>query len=281
MKHLFFLLFFATNATAILSQSGYEGLYIEQYHRTSASQNLDTNYSGSIKPGSITYRVYVDLLPGYRLQAVYGTPESPIVINSSTPFYNHASNGQTHPNIIPQRSMFRDAVMLDSWLSMGASGENTMAIPLIHDDYGLDSLLPSGLPVLNDKQKKQLAMFREKDGLKWQENLPFPTFFQMDSALKHLGSTTNGHTIEITNGAWASLGRGSIGLDSLTNNMILIGQFTTEGDLELKLNLMISSPAGESQKYTYGASTASSMHHDKLHYKARSRGRKIKYSTIK
>ena len=86
------------------------------------------------------------------------------------------------------------------------------------------------------------------DGMKEKYNLTFPTFYQMDSTIKGLGTITNTNTISTKNGAWASMGKGSQGADSLSNK-ILIAQLTTDGKLSYQLNLLIGTPDGKSEKY--------------------------------
>ena len=89
----------------------------------------------------------------------------------------------------------------------------------------------------------------EKDGMKRAEFVPFPTFYQMDSLSFVLGSSTLSNKLKVTNGAWACLGKGSAGADSLSTNCVLIAQLTTQGNLNFELNLLIGAPNGTSQKY--------------------------------
>jgi hypothetical protein len=73
----------------------------------------------------------------------------------------------------------------------------------------------------------------------------------MDDALKGLTSVSRTNTIEVANGAWACMGKGAVGLDSLGTNMVLIGQLTTSGELNYALNIMVGTPEGKSIKYVY------------------------------
>jgi hypothetical protein len=66
-----------------------------------------------------------------------------------------------------------------------------------------------------------------------------------------LGSSTKGNRIYIDNGAWACMGKGSVGVDSTGHNQVLIAQLTTAGDLDLKLNIMIGTPDGKSIQYVH------------------------------
>lgn len=62
---------------------------------------------------------------------------------------------------------------------------------------------------------------------------------------------TKSDHLEINNGAWACLGKGSIGLDSLGSNHVLIAQLTTAGELDFELNIMVGTPKGKSIKYVW------------------------------
>jgi hypothetical protein len=71
----------------------------------------------------------------------------------------------------------------------------------------------------------------------------------MDSLAYVFGSSTLSNKLKLSNAAWACLGKGSVGADSLTTNCVLIGQFTTKGNLSFELNVLIGAPNGTSQKY--------------------------------
>ncbi len=277
MRYLTFLFISVILSTAAFGQDGFEGLIIEKYYETQSFDGADSNHSGSLPAGSVTYRVYLDLAPGYRFQAVYSAKESPVLISSTAPFYNHIENGQTHPNILPERSLGKNVALLDSWLSVGAAGENHLGIPKKFDYDGKDSLLEFKDGYFANNRRGMISPMQQ-DGMIRSETLPFPTFFQMDSALMVLGSSTNGQRIKIDNGAWACMGKGSVGADSLTTNTILLGQFTTTGDITMSLNIMISNPQGKSIKYTYGQPTSGSIHDDRLmikSFKKRVRNKKL------
>jgi hypothetical protein len=71
----------------------------------------------------------------------------------------------------------------------------------------------------------------------------------MDSLAFVFGAASLSNKLEINNGAWACLGKGAVGADSLSTNCVLIAQLTTVGELSFELNLLIGAPNGSSQKY--------------------------------
>lgn len=229
------------------TQDGLEGVIVEKFYVSNQADNIGKLYSGDLPKGSVTYRIYVDLKPGFRFQAAYGSPQHPLLIESTANFYNHLENGNTHPNIIPERTYKKNVAMLDSWLSVGSCGEGHLGILKEYDDTVDDEFIVFEKGYFRNK-KKVIPLY-EKDGMKRSEFVPFPTFFKMDSLAFVFGSATLSNKLKIDNAAWACMGKGSVGADSLSTNCVLIAQLTTHGNLNFELNLLIGAPNGTSQKY--------------------------------
>ncbi|MEN9943557.1 MAG: hypothetical protein RLZZ91_1558 [Bacteroidota bacterium] len=229
------------------TQEGLEGIVVEKFYVSTKADNAGKLFSGDLAEGSVTYRIYVDLKPGFRFQAAYGSPQHPLVIESTENFYNHLENGNTHPNIIPERTYKKNITLLDSWLSAGACAEGHLGIMKEYDDSESDEFI--GFEKGYFKGKKKSVSLNEIDGMKRSAVLPVPTFFQMDFLSKVVGTTTSEKRIFTDNGAWAALGKGAVGADSLSTNCVLIAQLTTVGELSFELNLLIGAPNGSSQKY--------------------------------
>lgn len=229
------------------TQDGLEGIVVEKFYVSTKADNAGKLYSGDLPEGSVTYRIYVDLKPGYRFQAAYGSPQHPLVIESTENFYNHLENGNIQPNIIPERTYKKNITLLDSWLSAGACAEGHLGILKEYDDTISDKFI--GFEKGYFKGKKKSVPLYEVDGMKRSAVLPVPTFFQMDFLSKVIGTTTSEKRIFTDNGAWAALGKGAVGADSLSTNCVLIAQLTTVGELSFELNLLIGAPNGSSQKY--------------------------------
>jgi hypothetical protein len=112
---------------------GLDSIFVEKYYVTDST---DMMLSGSdILPiGSVTYRIFVCMKPGYKLQAVYGSEYHQMTIGSSKQIYNHPNYGNYIPNLIPDYSLRYNTVMLDSWISMGAASMDGFGILKNHDD---------------------------------------------------------------------------------------------------------------------------------------------------
>ena len=248
MIYKFRIIFFAVLASfQIFAQDGLEGIVVEKFYVSTDEDNAGKLFSGELPKGSVTYRLYVDLKPGYRFQAAYGTPTHPLTIQSSENFFNHIEDGNIQPNIIPERACRKNIALLDSWLSVGACVEGHLGILKESYDTISDKLLTFEKGYFLNEMN--VTPLNEKDGMKRTDNVPFPTFYQMDSLAFVLGSSTLSNKLKLTNAAWACLGKGSMGADSLSSNCVLIAQLTTHGSLNFELNLLIGAPNGTSQKY--------------------------------
>jgi hypothetical protein len=232
---------------ASIAQDGLEGIIVEKFYVSTKADNAGKLFSGDLPKGSVTYRIYVDLKPGYRFQAAYGAPDQPLIIQSSENFFNHVDMGRSQANIIPERTYQNNVTLLDSWLSVGSCGEGHLGILKEYDDTISDKYIKFEKGYF--RNKKKIIPLYEKDGMTRAEFLPFPTFFRMDSLGFVLGSETSSNKIEIDNAAWACMGKGSVGADSLTTNCVLIAQLTTKGSLSFELNVQIGAPDGTSESY--------------------------------
>lgn len=218
------------------AQNGLERIIVEKYYTSNHNDTLKSLVSGYLPVGSVTYRIYVDLLPEYRFYAAYGNENHELRIETNTRFFNNEDIGNTVPNVIPRRTLKKNTVMLDSWLSVGGAGEDYYGIPK-EDDDTVETILHEK-QFLQNKTKSTGYSLNERDGLLAGRNVPFPTFFGIDSIVPVFFNFSIGSAFTTTNGAWGCLG-GSIGVDSLGKNKILIAQLTTDGDLSFELNVQI------------------------------------------
>jgi hypothetical protein len=228
---------------------GLEGIIIEKYYIADKEDAYASN--GRLPAGSVTYRIYADLLPGYRLQAVYGVEDHEMKITTTTGFYNHPGFGGNVPNVIPDRILHQDLAMLDSWLSMGAASEYNWGVLKVEDDT-VNTIRSKykPTPLLQNSSKKSGIAVRDRDGLmKIDRAVPKVIGFGLDSLIKMFDKTenaTNGVIFQTKNGSWACL-EGSVG--PLESNRILIAQLTTDGTLYFELNIQIGTPDGGVERY--------------------------------
>lgn len=249
--------------TSVSFSQGLENVFVETFYSATSEDTLSELYTFPLKSSSTTYRVYLDLKPGYSLQAVYGSPEHPLKIKTSTYFFNHSEHGDVIPNVIPYRTLSKNTVMLDSWLSVGAAGEDSYGV-MLDDDDTTETVKHKNFLVSNK------SLLNHKDGLKVAGKVPRPTFFNIDKAVADVFSKkSDKNEFSTDNGGWFALG-GAKGIDSLGTNKILIGQFTTDGEFSFELNVQLGTPTpGISEKYVAINPVASDFTHSGLIYNSR------------
>ncbi len=244
-KKYLILTYIALSALSTNAQNGLEKIIVEKYYISEASDTICNSVGGKLPIGSLTYRIYVDMLPGYKLHTIYGNKNHELIIKTDTKFFNNAYVGNVIGNVIPRRNLKQNTVMLDSWLSVGAAGENLYGV-LKQDDDTIETILHD-LPCLQSSNPLAGIPIKVKDGLRSGEAVPRPTFFKIDSIANILNTQIIGSSIITNNGAWGCLG-GAIGPDSLTNRL-LIAQLTTDGILSFELNIQVGKPNSKPEKY--------------------------------
>lgn len=225
---MFTALSMAQNADTLFSKSpkGLEAIVVETYaiHPQPLS---DSNIRGVLTSGFVTYRIFVDLAPGYRLQALYGAPGRPLKISTTTSFFNFPDYGAKAGGDINDRLLNNHNLAFDSWISLGAATQSHLGILKSEDSDG--SLL-------------KYSSLREKDGLiagKLPEihyyNL-IPFFFQRQDSFH----------FEVNNGSWA-IYEGVAG--QTDSNTVLVAQLTTDGAISLSLNIQLISPERKIERF--------------------------------
>gem|GEM_PF-456013 len=248
---LTFELFFLSNSPA---QNGLECVLVEKYYISDANDTIANPDGGVLPVGSVTYRIYADMLPGYRFQAVYGvnTPgaEHECRIETSTLFFNNEDRGAATPNFTKAQAA-DNTVMLDSWLSVGAACKFNYGILKSLDD-GVATVSNTYLPpVLQNNHPDAGIPLTVQDGIIAGNATPEPvTFVGITTEVlvfDNQNDGTNGPLFLTDNGSWAAL-NGAVGPDSI-DNKVLIAQITTDGIFKFELNIQIGAPLGGVENY--------------------------------
>jgi hypothetical protein len=245
MKKSSLFVFLFMTFVSTYAQDALEGIIVEKYYVSTKKDNAKKNMSGELAVGSITYRIYVDMAPGCRFISAYGSPSHPLEISSTELIYNHADIGAEHPIRIPERSYKKNITALDSWITIGPAGENYLGVLKEADtlkDFGTVVSFEKGFLLSNKKEMGYTL--QERDGFLRSENIPDITLYNLDTSVNVLRMGTKGKTFRVENGAWASMGKGVCGVDSLGSNTILIAQITTKGKLSHELNLLMRNVDG-------------------------------------
>ena len=263
------LIFFGIFSNA---QNALENLVVEKYYVSNAADSIaayndsvtaGSGASGHLPVGSVTYRVYADMLQGYNFQAIFGDHTSSfgqndtlfphhLRLSTTTNFYNNP-NGSTAPTSW-SRTLIKNTtgsvLGLDSWFSTGAAASNAYGILKSEDIAGASAgqgganlfTTVSGNVLQNNAAVAGIPLTTQ-DGY-WYSGAPTGLAAPgavsispgMDVSILNDG-TTNGNLLSTLNGSIYIAG-GSVGPDPATNK-ILIGQFTTNGRFCYEFNIQV------------------------------------------
>ncbi len=227
------------------SQNGLEKIIVEKYYVSTAADTIGSADYGKLPIGSVTYRVYADMLPGYRFQALYGNSDHPLKISTTTSFFNNIDRGATTANAIDSKQLKNNTVALDSWFSVGASATGQFGVLKTEDD-GKINLLTLNTLLKNNALAMGIPLTEQDGNLAGSPESV--TFVGINPANGIFDATSQqGDSFTTTDGAISALS-GAKG--PTTENRILIGQFTTDGIFTFELNIQIGTPTpGVSEKY--------------------------------
>ena len=233
------------------SQVGLEGIVVEKYYVSNAADSIDASDNGAVYPlhiGSTTYRVYANLLPGYKMLQLFGNANHPLNIATTTSFYNDPNYGFKVYQGTSVNNTKKNTTLIDSYVTIGGVANGLMGVLKTEDTDGsignLQNILANTDPIIG----LPITGAGAQDGL-----MPAPVGNPIITP-NILGITTEldifdqtvGNDFSTSNAAIAALG-GVRGVDSVSNH-VLLGQFTTDGVFSFHLNLQILTPTvGESQ----------------------------------
>lgn len=112
-----FLIFFFALLTHLGLQAQLEKVIVETYYISDSTDAADST-GGYLAPGSITYRIYLDLAPGCKLTKLFGNERYRLKISGEQPFFNH-TDGKTIANTTLKSDLSSNTLALDTWLTLG------------------------------------------------------------------------------------------------------------------------------------------------------------------
>jgi hypothetical protein len=222
-----------------------EGVIVERYYVADENDASDEDGSAQLVPGSVTYRVFLDMKDGYEFQYLSGEVGHAITFNTTTSFFNNEDRGETWADALNDIHLDKNTVAIDSWLAVGAASDAHWGVLKSDDPDGAqDGVLfpndggsngvPDGL-LTNDDPFAGIPL-TDADGL-----------MAVDSAPP--ASTSLGDFPECFNTTGSSFTSENFGLAVLGDvpcptpgNKILIGQFTTDGVFSFCMNVWLRIP---------------------------------------
>ncbi len=229
-----------------LGAQGLENIIVETYYVSDANDATVNDLGGELPVGSVTRRIYVDMLPGYKLQAIYGLPNHELRIATSTLFFNNIDRGAATPTYTKNQAK-DNTVMLDTWVTVGAACSGNFGVLKSADDGVATNTNNDG--VLQNNAPTAGIPLTQQDGLLLVTGLsPQPvTSLGIDAQLALFDAENAGPVFSTFDGSWAAL-QGAVGPNSETNQ-VLIAQITTDGTLTFELNIQIGTPEGGVERY--------------------------------
>ena len=254
---------------AVAYAQGLQGIVVEKYYSTDAADGANALAEGSIttlNTGTTVYRVYVDMAAGYKYSQIFGSNANNLKVNTTTNFYNDPNYGVTiNPGTVSVNNIKKNTMMIDSWFTTGGVAVGKVGVLKSEDTDGslgnTQGILANnaggcfGLPINGSGAQDGFVASTTSTYL-------VPNALGLASSLACLEGTTPGNSITITNGAIAALG-GIVGATS--SNMVLIGQFTTDGVFTFELNLqLVNIATGLAENYVASNPTGSQLTHPSL-----------------
>ena len=226
-------------ATTFAKAQGLEGIIVEKYYEANAADSANAALNGAVTPlevGAITYRVYADLLPGYKFLATYGSDSHQFKIASTKDFYNDPNNGVKAYSATSVNNIKKNTTMIDTYLTVGGVAAGKMGVLKTEDTDGsvgnTQSILANtlggdfGLPIngtnavdgmISGSPLDVSLLLNPGENVDLFDQVSGKSFVSNNFAVTHLGGI-KGPT---------------------SSNKILLGQFTTKGDFSFELNIQI------------------------------------------
>jgi hypothetical protein len=252
-------IFFAVAETSP-AQNLIEGLNVETYYVATDDDTLSVlpGMTSGLESGMITYRVFLDLAEGVQLTSIFGNENHELSISSTGLFYNSIAGQATGHSVVELGFSNFPETLLDSYLTFGASTSTHFGVSKANDPDG--SLYPDGVGVaqiLTNDDPSAGDPITVNDGLIAVEvgNTTVPPGFVANPAIDSLRAVFGSETArssfssdsvyfgDITMPSFALTTTGVPGVGD--DNVILIGQFTTVGELEFTLNITVIDSEGE------------------------------------
>ena len=252
-KNIFLGLGLSLLMNTTFAQGGLEGIVVERYYQTDATDGANASTNGAINAlatGTVVYRVYVDMATGYKFSQLYGSATHDFKLNTTTNFYNDPNNGTTtNPASISLTNAKKNTVLIDSWFTTGGVCAGKSGVLKSED---IDGTIGNTQGVLANNPGScygaPINGTNAQDGLVSSTSLTAvnPNILGITSTQLNLLDQGTGNSFLSNNGAIAALG-GIKG--SNASNMVLVGQFTTNGVLSFEFNVQLISANGTAENW--------------------------------
>lgn len=225
-----------------------ENVIVETYYIADNNDISDT-IGGQLDPGSITYRIYIDLKEGTVLKKVYGDQYHPLNFKTTTTFYNHKIEGKTFAKDFNKNRFEENTVALDTWLTLGQISNSATTLHGILKSEDTNGSFIGGSnndsALLANNNPAMGLPLTVADGIinynlqltNWGSSGIVDPTGTTDSTI--FGSLLQGN--EFMSYDAGIQNSGTTGVNAV-DNKILIAQLTTSGTLSFKINIEAEIP---------------------------------------
>jgi len=257
MKPYLILLFAFISIPVLNAQDAIKNVIVETYYISNENDATDTT-GGYLEPGSKTYRVYIEMLRGYKLQKIFGDDKDTLIIKSTKNFFNNKDYGQLFAKNITTYSLRKNTMSLDTWLTLGqvtktaaktyfgvlkSQDMSGSIIGGMNNDGG-SAGIPGGILTNNDSLAG--LPLTAADGMDTMLNVPENWFDWGIADSSIFGSAFPCSEFVSTDAYLLNSGVTGVNPD---NNQVLVAQLTTNGEISFQLNVEVSDTDGTITKY--------------------------------
>jgi hypothetical protein len=234
-------------STFAFAQNGLEKIIVEKYYVSNAAdkaqavqQAKDASFPENVLPeGSVTYRVYADMLPGYKLLSIFAdiTNGHKLIFKTTTSFYNNPDGDALA--VSKKADISNNVLALDTYLTLGAAATNTFGILKADDDGTSNNITSTNNAdgVLLNSTVEMGVPLTTNDGL-FSGTTIKPSLAGFDQELNAFGyGDVQIDSMVLADGSVYTTA-GAVG-PAPADNRVLIAQLTTDGDLSFELNLLL------------------------------------------
>jgi hypothetical protein len=243
--------------TSIFAQL--DSVIVEKYYISDAKDATDIQYiydandenivdSLILAEGSVTYRVFIAMKPGFKLISIYGDENHPFKISGTSNFFNNTARGANLGKDI-KVNKFSEAPTLpvDTWLSLGLATSTDFGVLKTDDSNGSIINGTNGGFLTNNLPEGGIPL-TSSDGLASYASLPTGWF--LDKGFKNndtsiFGSKKVGK--EFISNNLIIQNSGVMGADP-GKNRVLVAQLTTKGEISFELNIQLTDTSDKSGK---------------------------------
>lgn len=234
-----------------------EDVRVETYYISDANDATD-EVGGLLETGSRTYRIFLDLSEGCSLLGMYGDTNHVFMVGSTAPFFNNLDRGRTYGHQIGNSALDENTAALDSWLTLGAASNQKYGVEKATDPDGSiiagnnndggSAAISGGLLVNADPAAGQPLTVQ--DGLMPLNGATVPPnglYIQGNEPTSVLADSTMAAEFHSEDFIMGCSAPGVTGPTS--ENVLLLAQLTTMGELRFALNLIIRRADGSIARF--------------------------------